>query len=289
MASNGMSEMTGNIAIANRSRLRSMTVPREHGAWGMLLVPLAIGGAVGLRSTENLPALLSLALTAVTLFWLRTPVEALLGTTPIKARSAEERRYLVIVVAGLSVFALSCLLTIFWEGRNRALFPVGFVAAIAFGLQALVKRAGRNGRMPAQIIGSIGLTSTAAAGYCVANGGWAPIAIALWAANFAFAAGQVHYVQVRIHSSRATSRSELLGIGDFFLLGEALLCASVAGAWYFGLLPGLAALAFVPIVVRGFLLFARRPGPLNVHRLGWTELTNAVVFGALLCAAYWNH
>jgi hypothetical protein len=284
-----MAEMVTNVQAATRARLRSMTVPREHGAWGMLLVPLAIGGAVGLRSVENLPALLSLASAAVTLFWLRTPVEALLGTTPIKARSVDERQLLLLVIAALSLLAASCLVAVFWNGRNMALLPIGIAAAVAFGLQALVKRAGRKGRMPAQIIGSIGLTSTAAAGYCVANGGWAPIAIALWAINFAFAAGQVHYVQVRIHSSRATTRSELLSIGDFFLLGEAFLCAAVAGAWYFGLVPGLAALAFAPIVFRGFLLFARRPAPLNVDRLGWTELTNAVVFGALLCAAYWNH
>lgn len=284
-----MAEMVANIQPMNRARLRSMTVPREHGAWGMLLVPLAIGGAVGLRSRENLPALLSLLVAAVTLFWLRTPVEAMLGTTPIKARSSEERRYLSIVIGGVSSLAAFCLTAIFWHGRSRALLPIGVVAAAAFGLQALVKRAGRKGRMPAQIVGSIGLTSTAAAGYYVANGGWAPLALALWAINFAFAAGQIHYVQVRIHSSRATSRSELLGIGDFFLLGEALLCAAVAGAWYFGLVPGFATLAFVPIVIRGLLLFARRPGPLNVHRLGWTELANAVVFGTLLCAAYWNH
>jgi len=284
-----MAEMAANIQAVNRTRLRSMTVPREHGAWGMLLVPLAIGGVVGLRSTENLPALLSLLVAAITLFWLRTPVEAMLGTTPIKARCAEERRYLSLFIVALSALAALCLIVIFWHGRNRALLPVGMVAAAAFALQALVKRAGRKGRMPAQMIGSIGLTSTAAAGYCVASGRWASIAIALWAINFAFAAGQVHYVQVRIHSSRATSRSELLGIGDFFLLGEALLCAVVASAWYFGLVPGLATLAFVPIVIRGFLLFARRPSPLNVHRLGWTELANAVVFGTLLCAAYWNH
>jgi hypothetical protein len=284
-----MAEMVTNVQTANRSRLRSMMVPREHGAWGMLLIPLAIGGAVGLRTTENLLLLLALALTAVALFWLRTPVEALLGTTAMKARSQDERRNLVVVIAALSILALCCLGAIFWRGRNMALLPICMVVAVAFGIQAVVKRAGRKGRMPAQIIGSIGLTSTAAAGYCVANGGWAPIAIALWAINFAFAAGQVHYVQVRIHSSRATTRSELLSIGDFFLLGEALLCAVMAGAWYFGLVPGLAALAFAPIVFRGFLLFMRRPGPLNVHRLGWTELTNAIVFGTLLCAAYRNH
>jgi len=284
-----MAETVTNVQMANRSRLLSMTVPREHGAWGMLLVPLAIGSAVGLRSAENFPGLLALALVAVTLFWLRTPLEALLGTTPIKARTAGERRHVVITIAGLSWLALICLIEIFWHGRNMALIPIGMVAAVAFGLQAIVKRVGRRGRMPAQMIGAVGLTSTAAAAYSVASGGWGILALVLWTINFAFAAGQIHYVQVRIHSSRVRSRSELLGIGDFFLFGEALLCASVAGAWFFGALPGLAALAFVPMAIRGFLLFARRPGPLNVHRLGWTELTNAVIFGALLCAAYWNH
>jgi hypothetical protein len=167
--------------------------------------------------------------------------------------------------------------------------PIGAVAAAAFAAQALVKRAGRAGRMPAQMIGSVGLTSTAAAAHCVASGSWSTTAVALWVINFIFAAGQVHYVQVRIHGSRANSRTELLRIGDLFLVGQALAFAAIAVGWNFRVLPGLAALAFAPALVRGFLLFVRRPVPLNVHRLGWSELRNAVVFGTLLCIAYWNY
>ena len=35
--------MAAHIGTAHTSRLRTMVVPREHGAWGMLLVPLATG------------------------------------------------------------------------------------------------------------------------------------------------------------------------------------------------------------------------------------------------------
>jgi hypothetical protein len=37
---------------------------------------------------------------------------------------------------------------------------------------------------------------------------------------------------------------------------------------------------------RGMLLIHARRQPLNVHKLGFTELGHAVLFGALLCAAF---
>lgn len=255
----------------------------------MLFVPLVIGAMVGSRSTENVGALLALAALALSLFWLRTPVEALLGTSLFKTRNTEERRYVWSVTAGIAALAAMCLIAVFWNGKNQVLFLIGAVAAAAFAAQALVKRLGRKGRMPAQMIGAIGLTSTAAAAYCVANGGWSRTAWLLWIINFLFAAGQVHYVQVRIRSARARNRAELLRIGDVFLVGEAVLLAAMAAGWYFGFVPGLAVLAFAPILVRGVLLIARKPAALNVHRLGWTELANAAAFGILLCLAFWPH
>ena len=41
-------ESQTNLTIPQRERRRALVVPREHGAWGMLLVPLATGAAVGL-------------------------------------------------------------------------------------------------------------------------------------------------------------------------------------------------------------------------------------------------
>ena len=68
--------MAAHISTVNTSRLKAMVVPREHGAWGMMLVPLATGAIVALRSGVNSGALTFFIVTAMSLFWLRTPVEA---------------------------------------------------------------------------------------------------------------------------------------------------------------------------------------------------------------------
>ena len=70
---------------------RTMVIPREHGAWGMLLVPLATGAVAALRSSVNGGALALFIVAAMSLFWLRTPVESWLGTSAIKAQTKDER------------------------------------------------------------------------------------------------------------------------------------------------------------------------------------------------------
>ena len=105
-------------------------------------------------------------------------------------------------------------------------------------------------------------------------------------ANWLFAGDQIHFVQVRIHSSRAESFDEKLKQGAAFFCGQIALIGAVLAACRFGILPAAAALAFLPVLVRGTLWFVRGRQPLNVHRLGFSELTHALVFGALLCAAF---
>ena len=128
--------------------------------------------------------------------------------------------------------------------------------------------------MPAQIIGAIGLTSTAAGAYYVATGRLDRTAVALWVANWLFAADQIHFVQVRIHSSRASSFEEKVQLGLPFLIGQIGLIVVVLAACRFGLFPFAAAAAFVPVLLRGTIWFVRRKQPLDVHRLGFTELDN---------------
>src|SRR5208283_4574881 len=160
--------MAAHLSTVQSSRVKTMIVPREHGAWGMMLVPLATGAVVALRSGVNGFALMQFILAAMALFWLRTPLEAWLGTSAIKAQAGQER-------------------------------------ALVLRAQALVKKLGREGRMPAQMIGALGLTSTAAGAYYVATGQLDHTAVALWIANWLFAGDQIHFVQVRIRSSRAAT------------------------------------------------------------------------------------
>jgi len=263
-----------------------MVIPREHGAWGMLLVPLATGAIVAARTGVNFAGLTLFIVAAMSLFWLRTPVESWLGTSAIKAQSASERKLVARAIVGIGIVAALSVLVLLRSEQVRGLLIVGIVAGLAFAGQAEVKKLGRKGRMPAQVIGAIGLTSTAAGAYYVTAGHLDRIAIALWLANWLFASDQIHFVQVRIRSARAATFRDKLTHGLPFLLAQGALVAAVLFSWRLGLFPAIAAVAFLPVLLRGILWFLREQQPLDVHKLGFSELRQALAFGALLCGAF---
>ena len=267
-------------------RLRALVAPREHGAWGMLLVPLATGAAVGLMNGGEALPLAVFIIAAMSVFWLRTPVESWLGTTPLRAQSAAERRVVLLFMLAFSALAALMFAALFWGGRNRFLLPLGAAVALAFVVQAGLKKLGRKLRMPSQVAGAIGLTATAPAAYMVVTGRFDSVAAALWLANWLFAGDQIHFVQLRIHAARAQAAGEKLRHGRAFLAGQAGLAAALVLLAKFGLLPWLALLAFVPILLRGLAWFVRGSQPLAVRRLGWSELAQSLAFGALLIAAF---
>jgi hypothetical protein len=225
------------------------------------------------------------AVAAFSLFWLRTPLESWLGTSAIKARSAQERKLVLqtmIAIAALASLSVGALL---WTGK-LGLIAIGAVSALALAIQMGVKKLGRKGRMPAQLIGAVGLTSTAAGAYYVATGRLDRTAIALWLANWIFACDQIHFVQVRIHSSRAFTFRDKARQGLPFLLSQMALIGVLIPACRFGLFPTAAVLAFIPVLLRGMLWFVSKPRPLDVHKLGFTELGHSLLFGTLFCAAF---
>src|SRR4029077_2230228 len=133
-----------------------------------------------------------------------------------------------------------------------------------------------------QIIGAAGLTAVAPAAYYVVTGSLTPMAWSLWIAHLLFAANQIQFVQLRIHSSRPATRQEKFSLGKGFLVAQAILIAVIAAAGSLHLFSWYAALAFLPALVRGFAWFTRRSGPLAVRALGWSELGLAAAFGVLL-------
>jgi hypothetical protein len=273
-------------APANKARVRALVIPREHGAWGLLLIPLVTGASAALAVTPNWIPLALFTVAALALFWMRTPVESAAGTSPMRAQSASETNSLLIAIAALGSTAMMCVTVLLWNGRNRGLLALGAVAALAFVAQAIVKKLGRGARMASQMIGCIGLTATAPAAWYVITGQLDARALGLWLANWIFAGNQIHYVQLRIHAARAASFQERLQRGRWFFLGQFAMLAALVGAWRFHLLPGVALVAFLPLLIRGWLWFVSGAQPLAVKRLGWTELAHGVTFGLLLIASY---
>ena len=271
---------------ASSPRFRALVVPREHGAWGILLVPLFTGACVGLVQTPRLLPVAWFTLAALALFWLRTPLEGWLGTTPLKAQTAAEKRTLWAASLSLAMVAAVCLGVLLVPGSNRGLWLLGGLAGVAFAIQAGLKQLGRRFRMAAQLVGAIGLTSTAPGAYYVATGQLDARALALWLANWLFAGDQIHFVQLRIHAARAAGWKEKLQRGRLFFAGQFAMLLALAAAAGFGLLPWWSLAAFLPVLFRGLAWFQGPPEPLRVRQLGWSELSQSVIFGLLLVAAF---
>lgn len=271
---------------AQRERRRALIIPREHGAWGLLLVPMVTGAGVAFRESTNIIPFVLLLTAALALFWLRTPVESLLGTTPMRVQNDSERRTASIAVIFLAVVATAALTALLWAGRNWYLGLIGSAAAVAFVTQALLKQVSRSARFFAELIGTAGLTSAGPAAYYVITGKFDATAWTLWFANFLFAANQIHYVQTRIHNARIDSPRARLAHAWPFAVGQLFAAALLILACRRSLLPWAALVAFAPILFRGFLYFFQKPAPLQVRRLGWSELAQAILFCTLLITIF---
>jgi len=252
----------------------------------MLLVPLATGAAVGLLTGGRFVYLPLLIIATVVIFWLRTPVESWLGTSPLRAQSAEERNAVAKVIFFLTTVAAMALAGLFWAGQNTQLLALGIIAGMAFAAQAALKKS-RQTRSLAQLIGALGLTVTAPAAYCVSVGHLSRLALLLWLGTWLFAVNQIQFVQLRIHSAHIEDAAQKLARSRGFLITQSAVVVTLLAVWRTGMLPGLVLLAFVPALVRAVAWFFAPPGPLVVRRLGWTELAHNLAFGIILVAGFY--
>jgi len=314
----------GATAKARRERRRALIVPREHGAWGLLLVPMITGAGVAFRQSFHVLPFLLLLTGALALFCLRTPVESLLGTSAMRAQTKDERQTLAAAVGALGAVAAIALGSLLWAGHNPYLWLIGLGAGICFAAQSLLKlkstsklmwrqlprlsretlprasaaspggkaewprsrHSTRQLRMLSEVVGTIGLTASAPSAYYVITGKLGLTAWVLWLANLLFAGDQIHYVQLRLHTVRIAGLRAKLAQGWSFAVGQAALTVVLTLAGIAGLMPEFASLAFAPLLFRGWFYFIQKPAPLLVRRLGWSELSHAVAFCILFIAVF---
>jgi len=241
---------------------------------------------VGLLAGGRAWPLAPLSIAALALFLLRTPVESWMGTTPARARTQDEVALVRNAAVVLAVVSLIALIWLFWSGRNPDLLWIGAAAGAAFISQTVVKRAGRSARTAAQMVGAAGLTLVAPAAYYAVTGHLNGDAWSLWIANLLFALNQIQFVQLRIRAAHTMKSSEKLFMGRGFLGAQilvmvllALACADYLFRWY-------AAMAFLPVLFRGFAWFVSESNPLAIRALGKRELMHAGGFGVLLVLGF---
>jgi hypothetical protein len=284
-----MADMVASIRTQQQTRIKALTFPREHGAWGLLLIPLITGACVGVPYGRGPGNLILFITAALAIFWLRTPMESYFGMGLMRIGNAEERKAVLRTIAVLAPVVALSVGGLLWNSHDTSLLILGCVGATAFAVQSALRLFGRKFRMISQAIGSIGLTSTAAGAYYAVTGRLDERAMAVWFACWLFAGDQIHYVQLRLRHSKLTTVAARLKASRNFLVGQVVMLGVVAATVRMNVLPVFALIAFVPVMLRGFTWLADKRNSLDLTKLGVSELFQSVGFGALLVAAFYIH
>lgn len=238
-------------------------MPREHGAWGILLIPFAT--AVGVSGVTSVKLLLLLV--SVLCFYI--------ARTSFLKRHA---KWTLLLLAGSALCTAPLLIV--WRLWWLAAFG-GVAAALAF------RRTERGVAM--QLVAVAGLTLTAPAAWYTATGNLDRHAWLLWGLNFLYFAGGVFYV--KMHVAAAMRRKQFAGVSDRLTLGavtlsyyagiSAVLVAFAAAHW----VPWIVLLAYAPVVIRAVVGVCRLSPTLRIKRLGWTEVAYSLVYAVILILA----
>lgn len=259
--------------------------PREHGAWGILLVPFSAAAAIA----GMFDAAVAVALAAVVLaFLVRAPLEFLLlpggRPHPPTLTPAVARRSATVFGAG--ALAAGLALVVGWR-LAAWLLPLAGLALALFLLHLWQARRRAARSWTAELLGTVALTMSAPVAWVAATGGLDSTGLLVWLLNAAFFCAGLVYVKSRIRSVTAArtpaSAADTARLVWEFHLGLILF---VSGLTLFDWLPPLVILPFGLAAARAAWGVRRFGQRFAVRQLGWKEVAHSLVFAVLLVAAF---
>lgn len=259
-----------------RRRLVLPPLPREHGTWAWLMLPLVAGGAAA--GNANAPLLL-LATGSLAAFAVRAPLEF------ARRRPVQRRAYLVwtVLYVLVALLTLALLLACF---HRWGLLPLGAIG-VAITLPVLALRDLRyRWRAQGELLVVAGLALLAPAAYHAATGTFDGRAAAVWLPPALYGAGSVFYVRMLFGQRRFATSTGGVGVGTGVAGYLAVLWVVLVPAALLGVLPALVLVAFLPATLKLVLVLARRAAVDSVRRTGIVEALHAILFAVLLVAAY---
>jgi hypothetical protein len=251
--------------------------PKEHGAWGMLYVPLVT--AAGIAGTFNVRVLLVAA--AVTFVFLsQRPYAQLLGS-PVVRRDPDLLRRNLTWLAGYWVTALLLFSSLYYVYDLIALPQFAWIAIPIAATFTLFLWKNRVRSVAGELIGISGLTLTAPLAHYAAVGEIQLLGFWLWALCILYFSSSVFFVKAVVSSflkprSKATAAPTVTArVCVFYHGGLFLLLASL---FLLNQIPALAMVAFAPVIARGLWGIPTAQPKLNFARIGWTEVIYSLFF-----------
>jgi hypothetical protein len=245
------------IPTVERSTLRAVAMPTEHGGWSLTLEPILLG----LLAAWSWPGL-ALGLAAMLAFLARTPLKLVLvdrwrgrwlDRTSVAARVAFVE---VLMLAALVVVAGLAADEPFW-------FPL-LAAAPLVAIELWFDMRSRGRRLLPELAGTVGIGSVAAA-IALAHGTENASALGLWVVVAARGAAAIPYARTQVFRTRG--RPYHLWHSD---LAQALAVVAVAVAYFADAVPLAAAIAIT--AVAAFNIGAVRAAPRPAKIIGFQQM-----------------
>ena len=280
----------------------ALMLPREHGAWAMLLMPYLVGTVVaGGFGQESFLLLVSVLL----LFMSSRPLEVLLQSRPATdadhggraeaadpgadasraawKTAAEQRRQASFRLAVYLWFGVA--LGVLVASRRWALLPLGALASALLVARPALRRRYLDRSWPARLTSIAALAIAGPAAYYAASGLLDRRAFAVWALGFFYSGGSLFYVRLFNHPTgkrMSSSRSDGQARAKRQLLAYLAVCfACLAGLSALGWLPMAGMMALVPMAVKSAWALARPGHRPTLRRIGYGEIVHTVLFGVL--------
>lgn len=256
------------IVTADRSTLRSVAVPAEHGGWGLTLEP----GLLGLLVAPSFAGL-CIALAAMVAFTSRTPLK--IAMVDLRRGRRLERTKAAAAVGAAELLLLGALVVGAVLSAEGAFWAPLLIAAPLILVEVSYEVRSRGRRLVPELAGAIGVCSVAAM-VVLADGGSVGLAVGAWLVLAARVTTSVPWVRSQIARLHA---SEIDGSVQFRVDAAALIMAGAAVWAERGLVLGAAAIAVVITLQR---MAGHKPVP-RPAVIGMRQM--AMGFGVVLAAA----
>jgi hypothetical protein len=256
-----------------------MMLPREHGAYGQLLFPIATALAIGRPGAGAL----ALTAAAVCAFLAHEPLLVLLGQRG--ARAAREQRsrarlWFVGFALAAAAFAIGALALLPFSAR----MALGFPAAVGIVVGAIIfsRREHTSGGEVVTAVALSALASPLALG-SGASAVTARTVALVYVAAFTSATLCVHGVIMRTRKPPATASRAI---------GAAVAAVSVVALFWLaraGVVSGVAPWAALPMCAGGVVLVWSPPSARQLRAVGWTLVGTTAATALILVVALRIH
>ncbi len=261
-------------------------LPKEHGSWAMLTIPLALGAAIAPVWQWRVVILF---VAALGFFLVRFPLATLVKT---RKRGTTQAPFLwrwAAIYAVISAGAGGWLVlnqTLWW----LAAMGVFGTALVGFHLWLVARR--QEMSAVGELAGIMGLTLGAPMAYYVSSGSLDGTAITLWIINALYFGGTVYYIKLKVRQQprfpKPNKITERLVKAKACLAYQTVALSVVLLFAALRWMPSLAPLAFVPMtlkVLRGAWQWQDRKS-LNLVHLGLVEVFHSLAFAVLVIVAF---